>query len=155
MRTVLSIMLNIAIYAGIVVGIVWGIPAYLSHKLGTEHPMASITSSSMWPALKAGDLVFIEAIAKDELGIGDIIVWQGDGMFTIHRIVKLDDTTLTTKGDANFENDAPIPYSAVVGRAAMKKSGRPWRIPYAGLLANVGMSVRTVSFDRALEYERK
>src|SRR3989344_2420447 len=56
-----------ALYLGIIAGIVIGMPKFLAWKLNTSQPMAAITSGSMWPALKQGDLVFIEGVSgKDD-----------------------------------------------------------------------------------------
>jgi signal peptidase I len=96
--------------------------------------MAAITSGSMWPALKQGDLVFIKGInGKDDLTNGDIIVYRNESnnTFTIHRVVKLGDEYVTTKGDANFNEDAPVEYKYVVGKTVILL-GKPLRLPYLG-----------------------
>jgi signal peptidase I len=154
MRLILSWILNIAIYAGIVAAIVWGIPHILQKKLGTEDPIAVVTSSSMWPALKAGDVVFIEAVDRDKLEVGNILVWQKEGSYTIHRLVRLEETTVVTKGDANFKEDDPVPYESVVGRAAVRGNGKPYRVPYLGFASNVGQAIRNFSLANAIRYER-
>ena len=155
MKKFFSIFLHLSIYAAIFGGILWGVPHYLSSKFKTEHPMAAITSGSMWPSLKTGDLVFIERVSKGDLKVGDIVVWQSATGFTIHRVVRLGDNSLTTKGDANFTEDAPVQYSAVVGRAHLKKDGEPLRIPYAGMLSSVGLALRTSAPWQPVVYERK
>lgn len=134
---------NIAIYVGIVVGLVYGLPKVLVATLDTEFPMAAITSGSMWPALKTGDLVLIQGVSKEELEVGNVIVFKNadNGTFTIHRIVALGEQTLTTKGDGNFENDKPVAYAAVVGRLLMW-NGRNVRIP---LLGNVTMFAQGIT----------
>ena len=131
MRSVLKFFLNVAIYAAIVGGIVWGIPNFLSWKLGTSYPIASITSGSMWPSLHRGDMIFIEAVPKEALAVGDVVVWQNPKGFTIHRLVKLNDGTFVTKGDGNFKEDQPVRYEDLVGRA-LNIFGKPLRIPYLG-----------------------
>ena len=120
-------------YIIIVVVIVVGTPKALSYALGTQYPVASITSGSMWPALKKGDMVLIKHVDKSELEIGDVIVYQNERGFTIHRIVELNEDTLKTKGDANNVSDQPIKYDEIVGRA-LKWNGKPVRIPKLGYL---------------------
>ncbi|OGF71055.1 signal peptidase I [Candidatus Giovannonibacteria bacterium RIFCSPHIGHO2_12_FULL_44_22] len=134
MLKILKFFLNIVIYAAIVGVIVWGLPKYLTKKLGTDYPIAAITSGSMWPALHIGDLVLIQAVSKEDLEVGDIIVWQNDKGFTIHRIAKLNENTLVTKGDGNFTEDAPVKYSDVIGRTVYR-DGNPVRIPYMGYIS--------------------
>lgn len=124
--------MNVAIYFVIIFGIVFGLPRFLSWALHTQYPMAAITSGSMWPALKEGDLVFVQGIPKEDIKVGDIIVYRNTGGgFTIHRVVKLSESKITTKGDANFGEDAPVSYSDVVGRT-FNIGSKPLSIPYLG-----------------------
>ena len=141
MRRLLKFILNIVIYAAIVGLIVWGLPKYLTKKLGTDYPIAAITSGSMWPALHIGDLVLIEAVKKEDLKIGDIVVWQNskgppDGRvnFTIHRVKELRKNTLVTKGDGNFTDDEPVKYEDVIGRTVYRGE-KPVRVPYMGYIS--------------------
>ena len=120
--------------AMIVIAIAYGTPVALSKILGTEYPVASITSSSMWPALKKGDIVFIKNVEKSELEVGDVIVYRNEKGFTVHRITELNDKTLRTKGDANNISDRPIKYDKVVGRV-VEWNGKPFRIPYFGKIS--------------------
>lgn len=142
MRKLLKILLDIVIYIGIVALIFWGLPVGLSKWLKTPYPMASITSGSMWPVLKEGDLILIKGIkSKEELNAGDIVVWSNPKGFTIHRIVKLNEKTLTTKGDANFKEDEPVKYEDIIGKAY--RIGDTYvRIPYLGFISVISTNVR-------------
>ena len=94
--------------------------------------MASITSGSMWPALKKGDLVFIKGIdSKADVAVGDIVVYQNSRGFTIHRVFQLNEDTLITKGDANNSVDSPVKYEELVGKA-VKIGDRFFRVPMLG-----------------------
>jgi len=127
-----------------VLAIVIGVPKLLSWGLHTSFPMAAITSGSMWPDLKIGDLVFIQGIAKEQIKIGDIIVFRNEenNTFTIHRVVKLGTDTLTTKGDANFKEDIPVQYSAVVGRTLNLVKNKPFHLPYLGSVTVFASNLR-------------
>lgn len=132
-QKIIKILINLTIYAAIVAGILFGLPKFLVWYMGTPYPIAAITSGSMWPVLKTGDLVFIQRVEKSDLAIGDIVVWQNPQGFTIHRIVKLDADTVTTKGDANFTEDEPVAYADIVGRT-YQIFGRNARVPYFGMI---------------------
>ena len=138
-----SFILNVLIYVAIVAAIVYGVPKFLSWKLGTEFPIAAITSGSMWPVLKEYDVVLIKKVPKDAIHVGDIVVWQNVKGFTIHRVAKLDQDTLTTKGDANFTEDKPVAYADVIGKTVMIGS-TPLRIPYLGYVSVIGGTWRGV-----------
>lgn len=131
---VMSHLVNLAVYVLIVAGIVFGLPKFLVWKLHTTSPMAAITSGSMWPALKEGDLVFIEGVtAKEDIHVGDIVVFRNreNTTLTIHRVVKLSEEKLTTKGDANFTADTPVAYEDVVGKT-YNFGEKPLHVPYLG-----------------------
>lgn len=128
-------LINILIYIVIVVSIVYGLPKLLTRELHTSYPMAAITSGSMWPVLKVDDLVFIEGVNASDLKVGDIIVYHNyiNNTLTIHRIVRFENGTIITKGDANFTEDAPVKPDDVIGRT-VNIWGGPLRIPYLGAL---------------------
>lgn len=143
-KKIRNFILNAAIYIGIIIAILWGAPKILTYKLGTEYPMAAITSGSMWPALKEGDLILIKNAPKETVKIGDIIIWKSNetmGGFVIHRVVKLNSDTFTTKGDANFTEDTPIRYENIIGKTAMLGE-KPFRIPYLGFISKLGNSLK-------------
>jgi len=129
-------VINALVYILIVGGITVGVPRFLSWSLDTPYPMATITSGSMWPVLKEGDLVFIKGIHdKSDIHLDDVIVFRNkeNNTFTIHRVVALGEKNLTTQGDANFSKDAPVPYEDVVG-SAVTMFGQYVRIPRVGFI---------------------
>jgi signal peptidase I len=139
-----KLVLNLLIYVLIVGGIVFGLPRFLTWKLQTDYPMAAITSGSMWPVLKEGDLVFIRGVKeKSQIQIGDIIVFKNrvNNNLTIHRVIKMNEDDLVTKGDANFNEDAPTVYGDVVGKTFNIKE-KPLRIPLLGSVTVFASSFR-------------
>lgn len=125
---------GLALYAVFIAGAIYLVPRLLARVLDTEHPMAAVTSQSMYPALKRGDLVFIEGVDRAvDLNVGEIIAFETDNGFGIHRIVRVAGETITTKGDANFVEDEPIEFDQVIGRAVTVR-GRLAKVPYLGNL---------------------
>jgi signal peptidase I len=132
LRTAVRLLLEIAV----IVAIAAAIPAVLARVLGTRHPLATITSQSMWPALKRGDIVLIRGPRHDGVRPGMIVVYQdaqGSGMI-IHRVVKIVGSEIVTKGDANDGEDEPVAESDVAGVVAAIR-GHPVRVPYLGYVA--------------------
>jgi len=120
------------LYIAVLVGLVYGTPRVLASVLDTAYPMAAITSGSMWPALKKGDLILIKGIdSKEEVKEGDIIVYKNPKGFTIHRVVKINEDTLITRGDANNVSDSPIKYEEIIGKT-LSFNGKIVRIPLLG-----------------------
>ena len=65
--------------------------------------------------------------------VGDIIVFRNrtNDTLTIHRIAKLGESTVTTKGDANFREDTSVSYADVIGKT-VTIGGKSLNIPYLG-----------------------
>jgi signal peptidase len=117
----------------VIVAVAAALPKLMSWVLRTPYPLATITSSSMWPALKSGDLVVIKGCSAEELSPGEIVVYQspeGSGMI-IHRILEVDGGEIVTKGDANDEPDDPVGAGDIVG-VVVNVGAHPMRVPYLG-----------------------
>lgn len=127
-------MRKFALYLIIIVGISYLVPRALAKILDTPYPIAAVTSSSMWPTLKEGDLIFIRGTRGTELKEGEIVVYRNEKGFTIHRIVKLQGDRVVTKGDANLREDNPVETSDVIGKTITLK-GKPLRFPYLGKIS--------------------
>ena len=133
-KKLLKSILGWIIYIVVIIGLIYGIPKGLSYALKTDYPMASITSGSMWPALKRGDLILIKGVnGKKEIEIGDIVVYKNPEGFTIHRIIEMREDTFVTKGDANNIKDSPARYEELIGKTLTFKN-KPVRIPFLGMV---------------------
>jgi len=132
MRRVFKDIITWIVYIAVLVGLIYFIPKGLAFALKTEYPMAAITSGSMWPALKKGDLVLIKGIEdKKEIKEGDIVVYRNPKGFTIHRVIKTEENILITKGDANNVSDPAIKYEEVIGKT-LCFNNKILRIPLLG-----------------------
>ncbi len=134
-------MFYIFIYISVIVVIAILFPLIMSKFLKTENPLAAITSNSMWPIFKKGDLIFIKQVDLEQVQSGDIVVWKNENGFVIHRVEKIDNSKkiLVTKGDANNISDEPINFSDVIGEVVMLSHNKPLRIP---LLGNITILVK-------------
>ena len=123
------------VYLAILGGLIYGTPVVLSKVLQSEYPMAAITSGSMWPTMKKGDLVFIKGVeGKEEIEIGDIVVYQNPQGFTIHRVVEFKDGQVVTKGDANNTEDTPVAWRDIIGKT-VEWRGKPFKISKLGYVS--------------------
>src|SRR3989338_1143126 len=101
-------LIKFAIYVAFVASAIYFTPKILAKAMHTEYPLATITSGSMWPALKVNDLILMKGVSGSEVEIGQIIVYQNASQgFTIHRLVRKENGMLVTKGDANEAEDSP------------------------------------------------
>lgn len=90
-------------------------------------PAKIVVTDSMVPALRAGDLVFLQPI-NELITPGMVISYDFQGKLITHRVVEVVGDMLVTKGDNNQEVDPwRVPFSNVIGEPNL-------RIPYAGYL---------------------
>ncbi len=84
-----------------------------------------VSSDSMYPAIKKGDLVFTKEVAFEEIQVGDVLTFtkEGSEKWFSHRVVliKEDEKAFRTKGDHNDSEDPGYTsFDAVVGRVEKK-----------------------------------
>lgn len=66
-----------------------------------------VMSDSMEPTLKQGDMICIDSCEMSDIMEGDIVTFMDRyGTYTTHRVVRIEDGFLITKGDANIDYDA-------------------------------------------------
>jgi len=135
MEKVWKNLIGWVLYIAFLISLVYGIPKGLAYILKTEHPMASITSGSMWPELKKGDLILIKGIqGKEDISIGDVVIYNNVRGFTIHRVIRMNENSLVTKGDANNIEDSPIKYEEIIGKT-LTINNNSFRIPFLGMIS--------------------
>jgi signal peptidase len=134
--TVLKALGGLLLVAVVLPFVVFAVPGLV----GAEHGYVVI-SSSMSPAIHAGDAVIVNEVPATAIDEGDVITFidgeqasiqqgqAGDDLIT-HRVVNTRSTeeglAFKTKGDANEEADRGfVPASALVGRVM-------FTIPYIG-----------------------
>jgi signal peptidase len=128
---------EIIIYILIIIGLIWLAPKALSFVLETPYPMAAISSNSMWPVLKQGDIIFIKNISPEDIKVDDIIVWQQEEKgFVIHRVIKIKENAIVTRGDANTAEDPPVAFEKIVGKM-LEFREKPIKIPYLGKITEM------------------
>ena len=133
----LASVLSFLLYVAFIAGAIYYIPQILSWALDTPHPMASVSSQSMWPTLNKGDLIFLRGVDNPEdLEVGDIIAFQHEKGITVHRVLEIDGDIITTQGDANSVADEPIRFDMVVGRV-LTMGGRLIKVPQVGSIAGL------------------
>lgn len=75
----------------------------------------STETGSMSPTIEKGDFVIIKI--GDEIKEKDIITYKKNNVFITHRIEKINNDSIVTKGDNNNAEDEPIKKTDVIGKA--------------------------------------
>lgn len=92
-----------------------------------------VLSGSMEKEIKTGAVAYSDSKAKvEDVKVGDIIVFKLNETYVTHRVIKInEDSTFTTKGDANQTEDlAPVKFEDFKGKTIFS-------IPYLGYLLQV------------------
>lgn len=118
-------------------GIILGLNLYqlnANRLVGNQLPMpfgygaAVVLSGSMEPEFSKGDLIFVKETL--EYAENDIVVFQDGNTLVVHRIIEIDEDTITTKGDANNAADEPITQEMIKGEVI-------GCIPFVGEIVNL------------------
>lgn len=74
-----------------------------------------VSSSSMYPALKEGEIIKIRPVLPGDIRIGQVVVYESGDWKIAHRIVKITGEKIVTAGDAVNEYDDPVGITSVIG----------------------------------------
>ncbi len=103
-------------------------------KDGTDVELTA-TGGSMRPLWRhRKDIVKLTDIDTDKIKKWDVLLYQrADGSYVLHRVVKVNDTTLDFLGDAQFGIETGVPKSRVVAKAiGYKRGGGKYRSMESG-----------------------
>lgn len=73
-----------------------------------------VITGSMEDTIKIKDIVIVKLTNNVE--VNDIITYKSGEDFVTHRVIKMDNNKIITKGDANNSEDTPITKDDVVGK---------------------------------------
>lgn len=109
MSKVLKTTINI-----ILVIIIILLVAYFALRITNKIRIYKVETGSMEDKIHAGDYILL--YRRNNYKIGDVVTYQTNGYFVTHRIVKIDDDKITTKGDANNLEDDEISINQIEGK---------------------------------------
>jgi len=117
-----------------------------------------VSGSSMLPTLWPGELVLIERKPLSQIAPGDIVLYQRDGRFFLHRLESLHidpaRVLIMIRGDAMPQQDPPVPVDQLLGvLAGVWRNGGWVPMPRRMSVASRGMAIvarRSVLFSQVL-----
>ncbi len=76
-----------------------------------------VQSYSMYPDLNKGDLIIVKDRKVEEYQVGMVVTYikPNEKIPTTHKIVKIEDNMITTRGIANDSDDLPFDVSCIIG----------------------------------------
>lgn len=124
-KNIVGIILNILIVIVVIVVLIVLFGVVQTKILKTEYSnyfgysIFQVATGSMSPAIETKDIILVHILnetQKEELKEGDIIVFKQDSGIITHRITKISEDKITTKGDANNTEDNPIQKEDIIGK---------------------------------------
>lgn len=112
---------NFIIYSMIFAIIILLLYGIIQQKITNEkyihlfgYTLLEVVTGSMSGTIEIGDGVIVKLTS--DIKEDDVIVYKNEDKLITHRLIKLDENTLITKGDANNVQDAPITKDMVMGK---------------------------------------
>ena len=87
---------------------------YFILRLANVIKIYNVETGSMEDKIHAGDYILL--FRKNNYYVGDVITYRVKKYFITHRIVKIENDKITTKGDANNSEDSEISKNQVEGK---------------------------------------
>lgn len=110
-----------------------------------------IATGSMEHELVPGDYIVVEK--TNDYKVGDIVTYLEDGYYITHRINKIDENSITTKGDANTTLDNPISKDKIIGKYLFKEKILPFLTKYKVIV--IAILLALVILESAFKEDNK
>ena len=98
----------------LLVVIIIALVAYFALRISGKITIYSVETGSMENKIHPGDYILL--FKQKKYNVGDIVTFKIKDYFVTHRIVKIEGDRITTKGDANNEEDEEISSNQVEGK---------------------------------------
>ncbi len=109
MSKIIKVIFNILLILIIILLI-----AYLVLRISDKIRIYKVETGSMEDQIHTGDYILL--YKKNKYFIGDVVTYRVDNYFVTHRIIKIDNDKVITKGDANNQEDDEISASQIEGK---------------------------------------
>jgi hypothetical protein len=84
-----------------------------------------VTGSSMLPAVRPDDVLFIRHACIDQVSPGDLVLYSRQRRLFAHRVISRSSDQLITQGDSLTEPDLPVSGEELLGRVVrIVRSGK-------------------------------
>ena len=150
----------IVIFIGVIAGLgIYNIKSRIVLKNSMPMPFgigtSVVISGSMEPELSVNDLIIVKE--TDDFEVGQVVVFQDGYDLVVHRIIKIEGDTVTTKGDANTGEDEPISKKDIKGEVVevVPNFGAVYDILRQPLVTVGLIALSLFLMDRSFKCEKK
>lgn len=120
MKKIGIICLNTILIIVIIVTIIFTYSFIQMKKNNTKYinlfgyTIMQVVSGSMADTINIKDIIIVKI--TNQVNKGDIVTFQNENILITHRIIEIENDTVTTKGDANNTKDTPIKKQDIIGK---------------------------------------
>lgn len=130
MSKIFKIIINTIVY--LIIGILL---VYVGLKVTNKIGIYKVMTGSMESGIHAGDYIVI--MSEKEYKIGDVVTYVRDGYYITHRIMKINNGKVITKGDANNVEDEEFSMNDIIGKFIYKSNLLNFVIDYKYIIAAI------------------
>lgn len=130
MSKIFKIIINTIVY--LIIGILL---VYVGLKVTNKIGIYKVMTGSMESGIHAGDYIVI--MSEKEYKIGDVVTYVRDGYYITHRIIKINNGKVITKGDANNVEDEEFSMNDIIGKFIYKSNLLNFVIDYKYIIAAI------------------
>ena len=130
MSKIFKIIINTIVY--LIIGILL---VYVGLKVTNKIGIYKVMTGSMESGIHAGDYIVI--MNEKEYKIGDVVTYVRDGYYITHRIMKINNGKVITKGDANNVEDEEFSMNDIIGKFIYKSNLLNFVIDYKYIIAAI------------------
>ena len=104
----------------------------------------NIKTGSMEDNIHVGDYILI--LHKEKYKVGDVVTYRKDNYLITHRIIKIDNDDIVTKGDANNIEDEKINKDEIVGKVILNGGILNIIINYKFVIVSIILFIYIISY---------
>lgn len=114
-----------------------------------------IETGSMAGTIEIEDIIIIK-LGNENIKKGDIITFRQDGNLITHRVIKLENEKIITKGDSNTSQDKPITKEEILGKVeVIIPEVKIWKSVFKEPKVLISLAITTVLFVLVVSYKEK
>ncbi len=117
---------------------------YFTLRLMNKVEIYNVSTGSMESKIHAGDYILI--LKKSNYKVGEVVTYSKNNYFITHRIVKINDEKIITKGDANNIEDEEIDRSEIIGKVVISGGILNFIINYKYALVSFFLTLYFISW---------
>jgi len=114
----------------------------------------SVKTGSMEDNIHVGDYILI--FKKNDYNVGDVVTYRKDNYYITHRVIKKENNSFITKGDANNTDDGKINKKDIIGKVILSGGILNIVITYKFALVAIFIALYLIScyFEKDEEKEK-